>query len=291
MSSRIVMPITAAFFSFVTIARADVNVERKGPTTIKITLDRMITTQDAVIVSQLETELSRKMVEVLLNSDGGNLEAAIKIGRVLRAVDAATNIIGKCYGSCALIFIAGVHRFFDFYQAELGLYRPYNVSAPQSREALEQQVPAMLASLRKYVAEMGVGENFYQEMANTEPSRMKRYDAVGIGLLVPIVDPTYEELMTSIMASFRGLTTAEYRRRYTEGQRLCANRIELDCADAIMWGLSESIYRQRIQIADDSCKISDQDNRILESVSQKERPSHPALVAYHSCRRSIMLGR
>ena len=95
MSLRIVMPITAAFVAFVTVARADVSVERKGSLTIYITIDRTITTQDAMIVSQLETELGRKQVEVRLDSEGGNLYAALTIGRVLRTVEATTNIVGK----------------------------------------------------------------------------------------------------------------------------------------------------------------------------------------------------
>ena len=296
MSLRIVMPITAAFVAFVTVARADVSVERKGSFTIYITIDRTITTQDAMIVSQLETELGRKQVEVRLDSEGGNLYAALKIGRVLRAVEATTNIVGKCYSGCALIFIAGViRRLKDADRAELGLHRPYMVSSPQSREALEQLVPAMLDSLRKYVAEMGVGENFYQEMINTEPSEMKRYNFIGIPRLVPTKDPTHDEIMTSFMASVYGLTTGEYRKRQAEGLRLCAKMMDyvdfVDCPESVRWGLSQSVYRQRMAVADASCKMSEDDRRFLEAVSNKERQRHPSTVAFYSCRRSIMLGR
>lgn len=67
-----------------------------------------------------------------------------------------------------MIFIAGVKRTAtDF--AELGLHRPFLAAAPQSREAVEKQVPQMLAMVKNYVSEMGLTDFFYQQMINTSP--------------------------------------------------------------------------------------------------------------------------
>jgi hypothetical protein len=80
--------------------------------------------------------------------------------------------------SCALIFIAGVVRAVDFPRGELGLHRPYLASRPQSRQVVEKQIPLMLSEVKQYIAEMGITDNFYQQMMNTEPSQMAIYGPV-----------------------------------------------------------------------------------------------------------------
>lgn len=50
---------------------------------------------------------------LLLNSRGGNLSLAIKLGKVVRAEGLSTQIYGECDSACGFIFVAGVQRLVD----------------------------------------------------------------------------------------------------------------------------------------------------------------------------------
>ena len=50
---------------------------------------------------------------VLLNSRGGNLQIAIKLGQTIRSRAMNTQIDGECDSACGFIFVAGVKRFVD----------------------------------------------------------------------------------------------------------------------------------------------------------------------------------
>ena len=58
------------------------------------------------------------------------------------------------------------------------MHRPYLASRPQSRQVVEKQIPLMLSEVKQYIAEMGITDNFYQQMMNTEPSQMAIYGPV-----------------------------------------------------------------------------------------------------------------
>ena len=96
---------------------------------------------------------------------------------------------------------------------ELGLHRPYLSAVPQSGETVEKQVPLMLSMLKSYVNEMGITDNFYQQMVNTEPSRMTMYYWDDYTKLVPENDPVYAEVEIARDARKYGITTSEMRQR------------------------------------------------------------------------------
>ena len=139
-----------------------------------------------------------------------SVDAAMQIGRLIRSVDGDAYAADKCYSSCALIFIAGVARFNI---GTIGLDRPYSASSPQNREPIERQLSLLQPKLKTYVQEMGITDNFYEEMVNTDPSSVKLYDRKAIEKIVPERDPTRDEIETSYEARAYGVDTAEMRRR------------------------------------------------------------------------------
>jgi len=50
---------------------------------------------------------------VLLNSRGGNLGIAMKLGKVIRSEGLSTQINGECDSACGFIFVGGVNRLVD----------------------------------------------------------------------------------------------------------------------------------------------------------------------------------
>jgi len=299
-------------------ARADVRILERSPL-LTVFVSGTITEQDAKSFEALSPELERSPPRVKLDSIGGDVDAAMEIGRLVRKYEGFTSIEkeqssgdnANCYSSCALIFIAGVYRSIMSEGGQLGLHRPYLASAPQSRQAVEKQVPLMLSQVRQYVTEMGVTDNFYQQMVNTEPSQVVVYGnpsaaefrelerELGIRStsndwrsLVPENDPVYQEITTSYEAREHGVTTLEMRKRDNDAER-CRKREGRDyfsCAEAVRWGLSERAYGERERQTRTSC-WRDEDTKLLLTIPTKQRRDHPVWLKREACIRNIMLGR
>jgi len=281
-------------------ARADVSRPEDNGIYVTLWVTGTISEADAFQFELLSSKFEHKILSIFLNSRGGDVTAAMKIGRIVRKYDGWTVINGdnKCYSSCALIYIAGVDRNING-RGELGLHRPYFAAAPQSREAIQKQVPIMLTTLKNYVAEMGVTDNFYQSMINTEPSAIMIYRAATIDKLVSATDPTYDEIGTANGARQHGITTGEYRRRSAEAFSGCFDakgdlkkqKTFLACYEASMWGLSESVYREREAKKVTSCRFSVEQQAILEKTPIEQRNTLPFVEQIYECQRNIMLGR
>jgi hypothetical protein len=269
----------------------------KGYPDTKGSVDRLIygtiTEQDAKALQELSPELERRELSVDLDSRGGNVSAAMQIGRLIRKYEGTTRIAAgaeegkwaKCHSACALIFIAGVRR--EIYPgAQLGLHRPHLTSIPQGRQVVEKQVPLILSQLKQYVAEMGITDNFYQQMVNTEPSQLVTYGHDSYTKLFPEVDPVYEEIEISYEARARGVTTDEMRQRHLDGGKGCYEYI-YSCA-ALLWGLSARVYRDRDEKAK-ACYV-DGDDKLLDAMPKKERRDHPLWIKRETCIRNIMMG-
>ena len=281
--------LTIAFFAAVMVdARSDVRIDRTDSGIIDVTISGRVSEQDAKNLEELSPELQTRALRVELNSEGGDVFAAMRIGRFIRKHEGKTILFRKCYSSCALIFIAGVVRING--GSELGLHRPYLASAPKSRQVIEEQVPVMLSLIKKYVAEMGITDNFYQQMVNTEPSQMVIYKWDSTKL-VPSYDPVYQEVSISYRARQYGVTTAEMRRRESDVDNKCyiIGMRSYPCSEAMLWGLSESVYLERAEKA--MACIHDQDRKILDTVARKDRRDHPLWIKTETCFRNIMLER
>jgi hypothetical protein len=75
---------------------------------------------------------------VWLDSPGGSIFAAMKIGRLLRrdamgatiAIKSPPVYLGQCVSACVLIYAGATHRSFNEYFSKLGIHRPY-LEVPQ----------------------------------------------------------------------------------------------------------------------------------------------------------------
>jgi hypothetical protein len=280
--------------------KADSRIETGG-NYVRIYITGRVTALDARKIEGANRELERSSVEVYLDSPGGDVSAALTIGRLIRKNDGFT-IVGwfdsdrnklpfdaKCYSSCALIFISGVFRQNN---GLLGLHRPYIASSPQGREAIEKQFPLMLSALKEYVAEMGITDNFYQLMVNTEPANIMVYKQDAFKEIIPENDPVFAEITISRQARRFGVDTAEMRKR--EQLALGCEHLSSDtkryfvCIDAIDWGLSEPIYHKRRSRLSD-CKLSNEDQEVLDAIPKRLRFDHPLFIRRETCERNVML--
>ena len=63
---------------------------------------------------------------VILSSLGGNLDASLKIGKLIRARGFTTGTAGDCESSCALIWLAGIERYVAA-TARVGFHAAYTI--------------------------------------------------------------------------------------------------------------------------------------------------------------------
>jgi hypothetical protein len=303
-------------------AQADIRIQRDNferySTTLTISITGTITNRDADEFQRISKELEYAKGPfynflLALDSEGGDVSAAISIGRLVRKYDGITVISenSNCYSSCALIFIAGVERRIHPC-GELGLHRPYLSSTPQSRDTIETEVPIMLSQVRSYIVEMGITDNFYQQMVNTEPSQMVIYNCNDYTGLVPLSDPTYAEIENAYEARMHGVTTSEMRHRTHDAKpcmpdTLPANAFDTprplymtlldDCYGARLWGLSEPVYHERDARSKKECwfndadKFSEADRATIAKTPSKLVSDLPLTIRWETCVRNIMLGR
>jgi hypothetical protein len=63
-----------------------------------------------------------------------------------------------------------------------------------------------------------------------------------------------------------------------------------DCQEAIKWGLSEALYRERSPKTK-ACELGNDDRRALQSVPPGRRKDHVLVLRQEACQQKIMLGR
>ena len=147
--------------------------------------------------------------------------------------------------------------------------------------------------VKQYVAEMRITENFYELIVNTEPSKMTIYRIDDYAKLVPEKDAVFQEIQIAYDARRYGLTTFEMRQRDLDAEGCWkigrATAEVTTCQEAIRWGLSERLYRERSAKA--NCEVGKAELRILEALPRDQWRDHPITVRHENCERSIMLGQ
>ncbi len=273
------------------LVRADVSVHGRTDSSLFVDILGTITNQDPKTFENAIQDLGGRRLYARLDSVGGDVFAAMHIGRLIRKHDGVTiiSVPSKCYSSCALLFISGVMRH---NLGELGLHRPYQVSALQNRQTIETQLPRMLALLREYVAEMGVADNFYDQLVNTEHTKTAIYRIDSYANLVPEIDPGFLEAQFAYGARRYGMTAAQMRQRERDAE-ICLTRAVKEivaCQEAIKWGVSEQVYRER-NAKIQACELGPDDRRIVQTLPPGQRKDHPFVRRYEACQQKIMLGR
>lgn len=268
-------------------AVADVQVRHRDDYQSLVDISGEITNQDVRAFNNIVRQLKNRTLAIRLNSPGGDVLAAMQIGRTIRKLDGKTVVpIGsKCYSSCALIFISGVTRG---NYGELGLHRPFLASAPLNRQAIEDQYPEILVQIKRFVSEMGITDDFYQQMVNSEPSEMVIYTDENYTSLVPTDDPVYQEISVAYWARLYGVTTLALRQRRIDSERCGSN---WTCREAIMWGVSERVYLERESMMNACNDLSEEDQLVLKDAPRGQEMDHPLTLQIEACMRKVMLGR
>lgn len=137
--------------------------------------------------------------QVMLHSPGGDVRAAIRMGHILRAVNAVVfvGLNAECSSACVLILAAGAKRDV-FSGARVGLHCPYfgdkefaGLSPAQARDSyavLEQGV-------RNYLKAMAMPDALFERMRAIPSRKILYLNVKDLGTLGLVgTDPATEEL-------------------------------------------------------------------------------------------------
>lgn len=111
---------------------------------------------------------------IYLNSDGGLVEPALKLGLLVRAYGLTTAIASnaRCYSACSMVFVAGrtangtKPSRIKFRGGELGVHRPY-------LESTGYADPQVIRQVRSYLQYMNAGKEFYRLTVTTSSTTMR----------------------------------------------------------------------------------------------------------------------
>ena len=226
-------------------ANADVRqINRGGPTcdpTFKacilviqisgeITDDAAIALENTISRVRNTAEASQytfTFLSVELNSPGGSVDAAMKIGRVLRKEGPIVDVKkgALCLSACVLILAGGATRGLD---GTIGIHRPYFEvpSGNVSSETIKSNYQQMLQAIRAYLKEMNVVENLADDMLRTNPEHMRvlaENELTQYGLTD--ADPAAQEALEIHEAKVLGLDRKEYMRRKLLVEHSCGGSI------------------------------------------------------------------
>jgi hypothetical protein len=207
---------------------------------------------------------------VTVDSSGGDVYTAMRIGRLLRQEEARVVVLGgaSCFSSCVLILAGGVQRQV---LGKVGIHRPYFYDFPKDLkdDQIKPTLNKLWSDVRSYLTEMNIPSFLFEEMVSIPPSEIKILSKDELRrFCLNQDDPAWEEKYVRRQAERYGLTAAEYRRRDALakkaekedclGQGFCNSGDLFDdldnCRESILWGLSLERYCEGLKRVKKTCK-------------------------------------
>lgn len=174
-----------------------------------------------------------------IDSTGGSVIAAIKIGRLLRQERETVMVEGVCFSACVFVLAGAVDRAV-FPPGKVGIHRPYLVS--YSSDA-RHEIESALRLMRDYLREMDVSPRLADDMIAVEPednrvlttSQLASYGLLGVDRAEKQQRAIDQEVKDLEEAKALGLDRREYNRRKSRAKLLCsAPEASPDCRKMIL---------------------------------------------------------
>lgn len=163
---------------------------------------------------------------ILVDSQGGDVEAAMALGRLIRAAAPVGAVVfqSDCLSSCVLTIAGATHR--QLRAGRIGIHRPYSIETSAGSYADNtKRFRELERRIRVYLDEMNIPPALLDEMLRYEPQTMHL------------------------------LTKDELSRFRLEGSDYIWQD-HIDSAGARRYGLDKQTYLSRSQKADKSCTHS-----------------------------------
>lgn len=160
-----------------------------------------------------------------LNSTGGDVDAAIQIGRYLRKLSGIAAVAGtdECLSACVFVLAGATQRLLSPI-ARIGIHRPYSLRTDiRDYSAAQKEHSRLAITAKTYLEEMNLPTSLYDAMTRVPPESirvLKRQELVSFGL--DQTDPVEQELVDASEARKYSLNKLEYIRRKGEVSNVCA---------------------------------------------------------------------
>jgi ATP-dependent protease ClpP protease subunit len=225
-----------------------------------------------------------------VDSEGGDVERAIRIGRMLRELNANIWVNSSCLSACVFILAGGVERYVSVFGA-VGIHRPYfsSLDRRSSPQDVVREMARIDGLITNFLREMNLPIGLLDTMKGVGPSEIRVLSGGALqssGLDAP--DPVFDELRTAHDAWRYGTNSAEVRRRRAVSKR-CDHQSASNsyvCGQAGMYGLSESEYRRRDDRMRSICAAA------IEAIRRRGTSWPPDNERENvlKCQRDVMLG-
>jgi len=160
---------------------------------------------------------------ISINSPGGNVEAAIKMGAILHADSRAYITVAtdqRCYSACVLV-VAGTMR--RNLHGQIGIHRLYSDSVePSSYEEIRANRQAIAKAVRQFLSDVNISPTLYEAMDLIPANQLKiltQREYESFGLIE--TDPVLDELSSAAGARNLGITREQYNERYSRVEQIC----------------------------------------------------------------------
>lgn len=167
-----------------------------------------------------------KLLFVSLNSKGGDLYAAMDIGRSIRTRYASVttvNVGKECLSSCVFILLAGEQRGL---LGRIGIHRPYALNPSEDAQATLRMFTKVSTDAKDYLKSIRVREGLFDDMFNIPPTDLHVFTSLAEFSKYGIqrFDPVYEEAMAASAMKRRGISREVYNQRLHLVNSVCMFR-------------------------------------------------------------------
>ncbi len=213
----------------------------------------------------LKKHLQRHHI-VLLDSPGGDVHAAIELGRILRRMSNTAVVYPEkvCASACVFVLAGAVDKMI---YGKVGIHRPYQpndkIVSPDQQKRFYLQIEN---EVKEYLDDMNVNPSLWDDMIRISPANIKilkddeleRYGLSG-------TDPYIEEARRTDEANSLRISKQELLMRRARMENECNKYIKKGlrapnveygiCATSIHYGISMAEYKRRAAKAVRECGL------------------------------------
>jgi hypothetical protein len=190
-----------------------------------------ITAQDALAAARIPGQIPKgtRVLFASLESPGGDVDAAISIGRVLRSlqVHAQVGPDRSCVSACVLLLAGATTRSIAT-KGRVGIHRLYTTStSAKDYDSLQRAYRQIDAKVKAYLSDINVPESLYEAMMQYSPEKVHFLSKSELATYhLSMTDQVAEDLANSRAAARYGLSKPEYLRRSAQVTQQCDRHLE-----------------------------------------------------------------
>lgn len=172
-------------------------------------------------VAALRENAARGCKTLGLASLGGNLDAALAMGRIAREAEMTVVVDreGRCASACVFLYAGGVLRApYD----KILIHRPYLENSSASFTETQQRFSTIAQRAKAFLREVNVNEGLFDRMMTIPPEKAhalshEEMEALGLGYR----DQVHTEFVENRRAARAGMTKKEFLSKKEHTARRC----------------------------------------------------------------------